>query len=266
MNSLFSAIFLGFVQGLTEFLPVSSTAHLILAEKLIQFDASFGLVFDVALHAASALAVLWYFRADWFKLGRSFVTGRDGSGRLLLNIIVGTIPAGIAGILLEDIISTNARTLPVIVFGLIAGSILIGAAEWRYRRLRKTAESELRPIQGFVIGCFQALALIPGISRSGATISGGLLLGKNRVEAARFSFLLSTPIIVGAALKEFFDSASLITAEGASGTFLAGALASFISALAAIHIIMKLVERKTLLPFVVYRLALAAGLLVVIFL
>ncbi|MEK7649377.1 MAG: undecaprenyl-diphosphate phosphatase [Patescibacteria group bacterium] len=253
MQSYFIATLLGLIQGFTEFLPVSSTGHLIVFENFFGIAASDAVPFDVAVHLATVLAVIWYFRADWIHLVKSFTSRIDTRGRqLLLNIILGTIPAGIAGILFEETITNTFRTQMAVAIGLIAGSALIAGAE--YMRHRKNRDSGMiLPYEGFIIGIFQAIALFPGISRSGATISGGLLLGKTRTEATHFSFLLSTPIILAAGLRTLASKPEIII----TGPNIFGFIAAFISAIAAINLISRIAERSTLMPFVYYRLALA---------
>jgi len=258
MQEYLIAIFLGVVQGFTEFLPVSSTGHLIIFESFFGISGADAVPFDVAVHLATVLAVIWYFRADWAHLVKSFTSRIDTRGRrLLLNIVLGTIPAGIAGILFETTITESFRTQMAVAIGLIAGSALIAGAEYlRHRRNRDSGM--ILPYEGFIIGIFQALALFPGISRSGATISGGLLLGKNRVEATHFSFLLSTPIILAAAVKTFAARPEIII----TGPNVFGFITAFVSAIAAINLITRIAERSTLMPFVYYRLALAGVIII----
>jgi undecaprenyl-diphosphatase len=253
MQNYLIATLLGLVQGFTEFLPISSTGHLIIFENFFGISAADAVPFDVAVHIATVLAIIWYFRADWMHLFKSFSSRIDSRGRkLLLNIILGTIPAGVAGVLFEDIITGTFRTEMAVAIGLIAGSALIAGAEYlRHRRNRDSGM--ILPYESFIIGIFQALALFPGISRSGATISGGLLMGKNRVEATYFSFLLSTPIVLAAAVKTFAARPEIII----TGPNVFGFIAAFLSGIAAINLISRIAERSTLMPFVYYRLALA---------
>ncbi len=253
MQSYVIATLLGLVQGFTEFLPVSSTGHLIIFENFFGISATDAVPFDVAVHLATALAVIWYFRADWMHLVKSFTSRIDSRGRqLLLNIVWGTIPAGIVGILFEDTITHTFRTPLAVAIGLVAGSALIAGAEY-LRHKRNRDSGMILPYESFVIGIFQAFALFPGISRSGATISGGLLVGKTRVEATHFSFLLSTPIILAATAKMFAARPEILI----TGPNIFGFIAAFVSAIAAINLITKIAERSTLVPFVYYRLALA---------
>jgi len=190
------AIILGVVQGLTEFLPVSSTGHLILVRDVFGISDEYALAFDAILHLATAAAVILYFFGDIVmlvntalrKLSRLPVNQSDLT--LLYAILIGTIPAVILGLLLESTMETLFRN-PLLVAGvLVGGSILFMYAEWRY--LNEHRRDDMDTTKGFKIGLFQALALIPGVSRSGSTIAGGMLLGLSRHDAARFAFLLAT--------------------------------------------------------------------------
>jgi len=265
MDTYSAAIILGIIQGLTEFLPVSSTGHLIIFEKLLGTEGVLGISFDIAVHTATALAVILYFRREWWSIITSFFSRKDSEGRkLLLLIIVGTIPAGIAGIFFETAIITRFRTIGAVIAGLIAGSVLIGFAEyWHRRKLGPSphAHKALTPVESFFISIFQALALFPGISRSGATISGGLLLGKERLASTRFSFLLATPIILGASLKRFSET-SFVFDPASIPLFAVGFLAAFFSGLLALKLLTYMMHHRTLTPFIWYRLALAALLLI----
>lgn len=255
------SIVLGIVQGVTEFLPISSTGHLILARTLFQVESVHALAFDAVLHLATAAAVIIYFKNDlWLlaqallrKLGRLPVNRRDEL--LVYALIAGTVPAVLLGLLLEDLMETYLRS-PLLVAGvLVAGSVLFMYAEWRYLHTPRRPEVTTR--KGFKIGLFQSLALIPGMSRSGASIAGGMLLGFSRHEAARFAFLLAIPVILGAGIKKLLE---LLTTDGvvpwvAVGV---GSVAAFITGLLAIHFMLGFVRRHTLWPFIWYRIILAA--------
>lgn len=263
MPDIASFIALGVVQGLTEFLPVSSTGHLILARDLLSLDVSYSLAVDAVLHLATALAVLVYFRRDIAQLTVSFfdlIRGgkTERKDRILIYaLLLGTVPAVLAGLLLEGAIEGAFRNPTLVAYALIAGSALFFAAE----RLAKQNAALSAP-KGVAIGFFQALALIPGVSRSGATISGGLLLGLSREEAARFAFLLSFPVILGAGILKLFDleAAGVLAAEG--GPIAASAVAAFASGMGAIHFLLRFLKTHTLDVFIVYRLALAALILI----
>lgn len=264
---VFYFIFLGLVQGLTEFLPVSSSGHLILARELFGLEGAFGLAEDAVLHLATACAVLIYFRSDIRKLllgAVSFVrTGKKNTEiSLILALFVGTVPAVIAGVFFEDLIENFFRGSAVVAVGLIFGSLIFLAAEYVGNRKDEKEEMTLR--KGFVIGIFQALALLPGMSRSGMVISGGLMLGLSRFEAARFGFLLSFPVILGAGGLKFLELASQGALVSIGWPLLGGAVSAFISGMLAIHILLSFVRTNSLFPFAVYRLVLAAGILLLL--
>lgn len=250
------AVLLGILQGLTEFLPISSTAHLILAERFLNLDPrKFGLTFDIAVHFGTAIAVILFYFSLWISLFRK--THRN----LLYAIIIGTIPAAIIGILIEDFIETTFRSPSIIVFGLVAGSIVFFLAE-RFSK-RNRAEREITLLDGFLIGVAQALALIPGISRSGITISAGLFRNLKREEATTFAFLLSLPIILGATLKRLFDTPlGEVTLNGR--IFLIGFLSALLSGYLVIAFLLRFLKKHPITVFAYYRLALATLILIVL--
>lgn len=256
----FEAIILGVVQGLTEFLPVSSTGHLILAHEVLGITSENALAFDALLHLATATAVVIYFQKDlrsiantvMRKLGRLPVNNRDII--LLWAIGAATVPAVILGILLEDLMGTVFRDPRLVAGVLVLGSVLFMYAEWIYENTYP--QNEMSVAKGFKIGLFQSLALIPGMSRSGSSIAGGMLLGLTRHEAARFSFLLAIPIIMGAGFKK------LLELMGSNevvpwGSVAVGALAAFVTGILAIHIMLSFVRNHSLWPFIWYRIILA---------
>lgn len=254
-------IVLGVVQGLTEFLPVSSTGHLIIARQLLGLQSEFGLGVDAVLHLATALAVAVYFRDDLLRLTRCVLLRMRGTlmphedRTLIAALIFGTIPAIAIGLPLEHTIETVFRSPLLVAAALVAGSALFVIAEWVGKQ-----EATLTAKKGAIIGFFQALALVPGMSRSGSAISGGLILGLSREQAARFAFLLSFPIILGAGSKKLLDlgSAGFISDFGLP--LLVAGFVSFAAGLGAIHFLMRFLRTHTLYPFVAYRLVLAAAL------
>ncbi|MGE5893362.1 MAG: undecaprenyl-diphosphate phosphatase, partial [bacterium] len=218
------AIILGIIQGLTEYLPVSSTAHLILYAWITGAGGMMDtLTFDVALHIGTLAAVVVYFSRDWIEM----ITIRK---KLFLLVVLAAIPAGIAGFFLNDLVETTLRSPLIIACALI----LVAFIMWASERFQKTRDIEsITPADALSIGCAQVLALIPGVSRSGITISAGLFRNITRESAARFSFLLSTPIIAGAALLHTLK----ILRSGAdfdAGIFLAGIVSSGVSGFVAI--------------------------------
>lgn len=262
------AIALGVVQGLTEFLPVSSTGHLVLAHSVLGIEGLNDLAFDAVLHIATALAVIVYFHKDIMllvntalrKLGRLPVNQRDMT--LLSAIVVGTIPAVILGLTLESTMETLFRN-PVLVAGvLVAGSVLFMYAEWVYHNRHQN--NEMTVGKGLKIGFFQSLALIPGMSRSGASIVGGMLMGLERAEAARFAFLLSVPVILGAGSKKLLEL--LTSLEPVAWTaVVVGAATAFVVGLMAIHFMLGFVRRYTLWPFIWYRIILAIFVVFIVY-
>jgi len=257
-------IALALLQGLTEFLPVSSSAHLILLPRLLGWEDQ-GLVFDVAVHVGTLTAIIIYFRTellcmtrDW---SRSVVTRQQtAESRLAWAVLFGTIPVGLCGLLFKDDIELYLRSPQVIAIATIVFGLLLWWADVYGKRSRD--EFSLRPVDILFIGIAQAVALIPGTSRSGITMTAALMLGLSRQAAARFSFLLSIPVITLAGLLEVRDllgQDSMID----GGALLTGALISGITAYACIHTFLKLLERIGMLPFVIYRLALGVVLLLV---
>lgn len=254
---------LAVIQGLTEFLPISSSAHLILPSQLFGWPDQ-GLAFDVGVHVGTLLAVVFYFRREVFCMamawGRSFGGQCDAEGRLAWLVALATLPAMISGFLLESMINHYGRSILVIGAATLVFGVLLGWADLRRQEQRGIRELTRR--DAIMIGLAQALALIPGTSRSGITITAALMLGFERQSAARFSFLLSIPIILGAGLLQFTELAALN--EGTDwlqigiGTLVAGA-----AALACIHLFLKWLDRVGMMPFVWYRLGLGVVLLLV---
>ena len=261
---LWQIIVLAVIQGVTEFLPISSSAHLILPSEILGWVDQ-GLAFDVAVHVGTLAAVVWYFRRTLLQLTTAWVTdtlhrriGPDSS--LAWAVMAGTVPAGLAGILLNDVIETTLRSGLVIAASTFGFGLVLWWSDLVGRRNRSLDGITLK--NAVVIGVAQALALIPGTSRSGITITAALFLGFSREAAARFSFLLSVPLILAAGLLKTLE---LAEQGGATdwGSIAIGAGLSFISALVCIHLFLTFLERLGLLPFVIYRLLLG-GLLFVI--
>jgi len=251
----FHAIFLGVLQGLTEFLPVSSSGHLVLAEYFLNIPTT-SLSFDVTLHVGTLLAVLIYFWHDWVKMAISLFNGKKGDvhRKMLFLLILGTIPGALFGFLLEDTISTVFRSPWIVVFTLSGVALLLLAAE--KMALHKRSFSSLSLRDAVIVGSAQALALVPGVSRSGITMTAGLFLGLKRQAAARFSFLLSAPIVAGAG---FYEALQLLKSgdQGFDINFLWGFISAFISGMIAIAFLMRYLARHNFYPFVIYRIALA---------
>lgn len=257
MNDTFAAIILGLVQGLTEFLPVSSTAHLILVSDLLKLDPKrFGLSFDVALHLGTALAVLLYFARTWLGLLGDVLARR---WRLPLLIVVASVPGAIAGVLLESVVERTLRGPLLIAIGLVLGSVVFLVAERMATGRRRWGSLGLP--DAVFLGLAQALALLPGVSRSGITISAGLARGLERADATRFSFLMATPIILGAGAKTLLDARKLGALGDRLDVVLIGFAVAFASGLFAVAFMVRFLRSHSLGWFVGYRLLLAAAIL-----
>jgi undecaprenyl-diphosphatase len=258
---LAQAILLGIIQGLTEFLPISSTAHLVVIPRLLGWKDQ-GLSFDVALHVGTLIAVIVYFFRDWVQVlaqGFGLRAGRDrvleGNQKLLWLLVAGTIPAGLAGLLFQHQAETVWReNLYVIASTAIGVGIVMWLAEAAGRRQKDL--SHVSATDAMTVGLGQALAVVPGVSRSGITIAAGLFRNLDRYAAARFSFLLSTPIIAGAAAKDFWD---LMRHEGGippglRTAFIVGIAVSAITGGLTIRFFLDYLRRRSFNFFIFYRL------------
>jgi undecaprenyl-diphosphatase len=276
-----AAAILGIIQGLTEFLPVSSSAHLILVPWIFGWQPE-GLMFDVSLHIGTAIALLAYFWRDWIVLAKEVLRGiaearplGNSQRRLAWFLVVGTLPAMAVGLTLENTVETKLRSPLITVFTLIIFGVLLYFAERQSSQERGI--EDYKWADSIWIGISQALALIPGVSRSGITISTALLRNSNRSAAARFSFLLSTPIIVGAGLLASWHLHKalrhpLISGGVASGSLEVkwGVLATGVICAAAtgflcIRLFLRYIQNKTFKPFIIYRFILAGVVLLFYF-
>lgn len=254
------AIILGLFQGLGEFLPISSSAHLVLVPWLFHWEDP-GLTFDIALHVGTLIAVIAYFWKDWLRLvTQGFTAPKTTDGRLFWYLVIATVPGAIVGYALEKKAETIFRTPLLIAVALIVmGAILY----WAERKSAKKDDlSNITLRTSFLIGLSQALAIIPGVSRSGITMTTGLFSGLNREAAARFSFLLSAPIILGAAIIKVPHLVS--HPEVIDANFLIGMVVACISGIASIGFLLRYVQTKTFLPFVWYRFAVGALVIIII--
>lgn len=257
-----TAFWLALVQGITEFLPISSQAHLVLAGQWLG-EIYQGLDFDVILHAGSLVAVMAYFRKEIFTMTRDWMSAVSGGektkdSKLAWWVIIGTIPAGILGLIFKDAAEGLLRSEVIMAVALIVFGLLLGLADWRGRGDRDEYSLTLKDV--LVIGFAQAIALIPGTSRSGITMTAALFLGMSREAAARFSFLLSIPIIAAASL---LSALSLLRngSEMAWDILFIGFVVSAVSTFACIHYFLAFIKRIGMQPFVVYRLVLGGLLL-----
>ncbi len=260
---LIQLIILSLIQGITEFLPVSSSAHLILVPLLTHWQDQ-GLAIDIAAHFGSLFAIAFYLRKDILRI---LIAGFDSikekeiatqDSRLFWYLAIASLPVLVAGFLLSDFVSTNLRDPLIIAYASIGFGLLLWYADVKGKQLRKIDSINLR--DAILIGLTQILALVPGTSRSGITMTAALMLGLDRVSAARFSFLMAVPIILAAGC---YESLKLILSEVSVDifNFSVTALLSAISALLAIHVFMKFLDKVGMLPFVIYRVVLGVVLI-----
>ena len=271
MDLIFQALVMGVVQGLTEFLPVSSSAHLIIVPFLFGWEDSFidSLAFGVMLHLGTLAALLLYYGHDWLRIvPAGFAAVRDRSfrddpdRRLAWLIVAATIPAAIIGAVFNNVIEDSLRGIGLVAVTLVIGAAILALAD-RWGGTSRRLEQLTFPVAAG-IGFAQVLALVPGISRSGISISAGRLANLDRASAARFSFLMATPITAGAVI---FEARQLLTGEAGVtidiGPLIVGLIASFVSGLIAIRVLMDYVRTRSLDIFVVYRVGLAVLVVVV---
>lgn len=258
--SISFVIILAIIQGLTEFLPISSSGHLVLAPRLLH-AADQGIIMDVALHVGTLLAILVYYRRDVFGMAASVLFWRDPARaferKLAIFIVLATIPAVIAGVLIHHFFPDGIRAIAVIATTTLVFGVLMGLADRLMPRDKTLNDITLR--SALLIGLAQTLALIPGTSRSGITMTMARVLGFARVDAARFSFLLGIPAIAGAGVLGLLE----LMKSGSSELMFDAALGmacSFIAGLAAIHFMIRWLSRYGLLPFAIYRIVLACVL------
>ena len=261
----FQAAVLGIIQGLSEFLPISSSAHLALAPWLLGWEDP-GLAFDVALHLGTLLAVLWYFRMEWLALIKAafgiVTTGRieTPEKRRVIYLIIATIPGGIAGYLLQSRAETAFRSPQIIAIALIAMGIILWIVDKAVDQRRVLGE--MRWIDALLIGLSQVVALIPGVSRSGSTMTAARGLRFDRESAAEFSFLMSMPIIAAAVI---FEGPKALHEGGLTNELISGVVASAVSGWLAISILMRYVSRHSYRVFALYRLVLGITVLAVLY-
>ncbi len=271
MDINFQALIMGIVQGLTEFLPVSSSGHLVIVPHLLGWTDPFitSLAFSVMLHMGTLVALLVYFRADWLAIvpaGLATIRDRsfkdDPNRKLAWLIVVATIPAVIAGPILNDRLEAAVRTAEDVAIALVIGAAILWLADQVGRKVNGLERISFR--LALAIGLAQSIALVPGISRAGITISAGLFAGLTREAAARFSFLMATPVIAGAGL---FEARNLLSGDAGVaiqvGPLLVGMIAALVAGLAAIYLMLRYVRTRSYLVFVIERLVVAALVLVV---
>ncbi|MFQ5817066.1 MAG: undecaprenyl-diphosphate phosphatase [Terriglobia bacterium] len=271
MMTLLETIVLAIVQGVTEFLPISSTAHLVLLPWLFGWPDP-GLTYNVVLHAGTLMALLVYFASTWAALLASLVTGRtqelallagvEQPRRLLGLVAVATVPAALAGYALERYAETVFRTPRLVAAALLLVALVMWFADQMPGLTKKL--NQITWGDGLTVGVAQALAIVPGVSRAGITMVAGMFRGLERETAARFSFLLATPIIAGAAVQKFAEISVVGLPEGVSGLTLAvGFVVSAVTGFAAIAFLLRYLQRHTLKIFVAYRVVL--GIMILVF-
>ena len=266
--NLFHAAVLGILQGLAEVLPISSSAHLILVPWLLRWPES-GLTFDVALHLGTFLALSLYFWRDIIEMVVSFFDAiaarrlNTPARRLPFLIIAATVPAAVVGKLFEHQIEDIFRSSPLLIASiLIAFGLLLGAVDLLGRK--RLVLDDIKPASALTIGLLQCLALIPGVSRSGITITAGLMLGFTRESSARFSFLMSLPIVAGAALLKTLHLFKHGIPQGEVMPMLVGIVFSAVTGYISVAFLLRFVQKKSLAPFVWYRVIVSVGLIVAI--
>lgn len=261
---IIQAIIMGIVQGLTEFLPVSSSAHLVIVPELMGVKSS--LAFDTLLHVGTLVAVVGYFWKDILAMIKAFISSltdifhgnfkqgikEDSFKRLTWLVLVGTIPAGLMGVLFKDQFESLFSSITAVGFFLLITGVILWGAEWIAKRNSENQDKEVKDVtfaNSLVIGLFQGFAIAPGISRSGSTIAAGLFLGLDRKLAARYSFLLSIPAILGAALIQAKD---IVSFDSGLGVLIGGFISALIFSYLAVKFMMSYIQKHSLIVFSYY--------------
>ena len=262
MMNIIYTIILGIIQGIAEFLPISSSAHLIIFRDLFgigsTMDSEIYLCFDLALHLGTLLAIAVFFFKDFLNMViKGLSKGvKDKNGKLFYEIILATIPAAIVGVLFEDVIEDAIRTNYILIaFALIIMGVIIYLVD-KYSKSKKNTQ-EITFKDAFLIGCSQVFALIPGFSRSGTTIASARLLGVDRESAAKFSFYLSAPVVLGACVLQVFKDGTIDLIISNAAIFIIGILAAFITGLICIKFLLQFLKKHDFKLFMIYRIILA---------
>lgn len=264
LHSLLGPLILGIVEGLTEFIPVSSTGHLILAQKLIGYDGPASDVLDVVIQVGAILAICWVYRA---RLWHVLITlpSDPASRRFALDVLIAFLPAAVVGALAHDFIKRALFSPIVVAVSLIVGGIAILLIErFLARKPHVSALDQVSPRLALGVGVFQLLAMIPGVSRSGATIMGALALGMNRKTAAEFSFFLAIPTMAGATALDLYKARGEL-GQGQWGLIAIGFVVAFLSALVVVRGLVGFVSRHGFAPFAWYRIVAGIGILALIY-
>jgi len=255
LSSWLKAVVLGLVEGATEFIPVSSTGHLILVGRWLSFEGDAAKTFEIVIQLGAIMAVLWLYRARVFS-ALAHWRSDEASRRLLINLMIAFVPAAVMGLLMHDFITERLFNPRVVAISLVVGGIVMLVVE----RWRPTPTTDLSARGALGIGLAQVLSLIPGVSRSGATIMGAIALGTSRVAATEFSFFLAIPVMFAATGYELVGSIDLLSAEQASMVAI-GFVVSFASALVVVKALIGFVSRHTFVPFAWYRIVFGVVLL-----
>ena len=266
--SFFEALILGLVQGLTEFLPISSSAHVQIAQQLMNLSELSRpqlTAFIATIQLGTEIAVVGYFAKDILRIGSSWLswslkpkTEMSSDTKLGWLIIIGTLPVVILGLLFRDFIENDVRNLWVIAWTLIGFGLLLGVSDFVGKKTRQIKDLNYK--HGVMFGLGQALALVPGVSRSGGTITVGLFLGYSREAAARYSFLLAIPAVLGSGLFQFFSSYQDLSQELLLATLVATVISGLVG-LSVIHFLLRYLQKGSFMPFVIWRLAVGGWLL-----
>ncbi len=246
------AIIMGIVEGITEFLPVSSTGHLIMMDKFLNFQGPPGKVFEITIQLGSILSICWLFRAKLWDVAKNLPRERKAQG-FTINLLIAFLPAAVLGLLFHHFITEHLFNVRVVASTMVIGGILIILIEKSKLVPRIASVDNISPKLAFLIGCCQTLAMVPGVSRSGATIMGALLLGVERKAAAEFSFFLAIPTMFAATLFDIFKNRAELTADGL--TLLAiGFGVAFITALVFVRWFIAFISKHNFIPFAWYRI------------
>ena len=263
LHSVLLAAFLGVVEGITEFLPISSTGHLILVEDLLGFEGPPGKLFEIVIQFGAILSVVWIYRDLLWRtlLG---LAREQSAQRLTLNVALAFLPAALVGVAAHDFIKEVLFSPWVVSVSLIVGGIAILIVERRPRIADVHSTEQMKPLRALSIGVFQCLALVPGVSRSGATIMGALLLGVDRKTAAEFSFFLAIPTMFAATVYDLYKNRATLNMDGAA-LIAVGFVVSFIVALAAVRWLLRYISGHDFSAFAIYRIVVGVVMLGILF-
>ncbi|MCW5750948.1 MAG: undecaprenyl-diphosphate phosphatase [Alphaproteobacteria bacterium] len=263
-SSFLIAILLGIVEGLTEFIPVSSTGHLILLIDLLQFQGPPGKVFEIAIQFGAILAVCWLYRARFWSV-LTGMTHEAASRRFVVNILLGFLPAAVIGVLAHGFIKSVLFSPWVVASTLVVGGFAILWIERHLPAVKVETVEQITPLLALKIGFCQTVAMIPGVSRSGATIMGALLLGTGRKAATEFSFFLAVPTMLGATVYDLWKNRAALDLEG-SGLIAAGFIAAFFAAMLVVRGAIAFISRHGFAPFAWYRIVIGGIMLAILML